>query len=84
MKFGQPMKIERLIELGFDNSEHNGGFLVVRCSQCNTMVVNGTPLHEKGCPNETSECNDCGCPIPHNDVFCTNCVSDPDADFDVL
>ena len=24
----------------------------VRCSQCQAMVINGVPVHERGCPNE--------------------------------
>ena len=25
----------------------------VRCSQCEALVVNGYPSHERGCPNES-------------------------------
>jgi hypothetical protein len=84
MKLGLAMHVEQLIDLGFDKSKHDGAFITVQCSQCVAMVVNGTPLHEKGCPNTKSECTDCGCSIPHNDVYCFDCVSDPNMDFDVL
>lgn len=23
----------------------------IRCSQCQALVINGTPCHERGCPN---------------------------------
>jgi len=39
---------------GFDNSSYDRESKAyrVRCSQCHSMVVNGTAIHERGCPNE--------------------------------
>lgn len=43
--------LEGAIALGFDLSERNGRYIRVRCSQCDSAVINGTPAHEHGCPN---------------------------------
>lgn len=45
------MTIEQLEELGFDRSAKDGRYLKVRCSQCEALVIMGTPCHETGCPN---------------------------------
>jgi hypothetical protein len=38
--------------LGFDKSYHLGrGVWKISCSQCEALVINGTPTHETGCPN---------------------------------
>lgn len=39
---------------GFDKSEKVRGETRwrVRCSQCRACTINGTPCHERGCPNE--------------------------------
>ena len=45
--------VARLRASGFDLSE-NVPFTKshrVRCSQCEALVVNGTPCHEDSCPN---------------------------------
>ena len=38
---------------GFDRSNYNRetGHWRVRCSQCQALVINGVPCHERGCPN---------------------------------
>jgi hypothetical protein len=46
---------ERLCALhdqGYDLSEYeeDSGFLI-RCSQCEALVINGIATHERGCPN---------------------------------
>jgi hypothetical protein len=50
------MTLEQCLEAGFDNtrreeSDDNGTYLAVRCSQCEAAVINGVPCHERGCPN---------------------------------
>ncbi len=46
------MTLEQLIELGFDRSyKRDDDTIKCRCSQCEAMVINGTPIHETGCPN---------------------------------
>lgn len=45
----------------------------IRCSQCASLVVNGIPLHERGCPNDTHECNGCNERIPANQRYCNSC-----------
>lgn len=44
----------RLRAAGFDLStyDRSDGYYRVRCSQCQACVVNGVPIHERGCPNE--------------------------------
>ena len=44
----------RLRAAGFDLSayDRSSGYYSVRCSQCQSCVVNGVPIHERGCPNE--------------------------------
>lgn len=48
-----PSKGEQLRRWGFDLSEYNrsDGTWTVRCSQCEALVVQGQPTHERGCPN---------------------------------
>jgi hypothetical protein len=47
---------------GFDRS-HAVPFqrgAVVQCSQCEALSINGTPCHERGCPNIVPVCRECG------------------------
>lgn len=39
---------------GFDLSyyDRKTGYHNVRCSQCESLVINGIACHETGCPNE--------------------------------
>jgi hypothetical protein len=50
-------KGERLRNLGFDLSTYDrmSRSYRVRCSQCEALVINGVPCHERGCPNERKE-----------------------------
>jgi hypothetical protein len=36
---------------GFDKASEDGEYVHIGCSQCDALVVNGTPVHELGCPN---------------------------------
>jgi len=47
--------LEGLLSLGFDKSTYSEVTKTwhVQCSQCDSMVVNGVPCHEHGCPNKT-------------------------------
>jgi hypothetical protein len=27
---------------------------IPRCSQCEALIINGTPCHEQGCPNDAA------------------------------
>lgn len=38
--------------LGFDETRRSGQGYRVQCSQCQAMVINGVPTHERGCPNQ--------------------------------
>lgn len=67
------MNIRTLKALGFDQSKRSGRYLSVRCSQCMPAVVNGHPLHEKGCPNEQRECKGCFAMVSTNQRYCTDC-----------
>jgi len=46
-------RLQRLRDAGFDLSRHIPFKKEwrVRCSQCEALVINGTPCHENGCPN---------------------------------
>lgn len=49
------MTLDDLHRAGFDQSAKIFGLsnrLAVKCSQCQSVVVNGVPIHEEGCPNE--------------------------------
>ena len=45
---------QHLKEQGFDDSTYDCGDRTyrVRCSQCEALVINGVPTHERGCPNQ--------------------------------
>lgn len=42
---------------GFDESEYDRAAqcLRVRCSQCQALVIQGLPCHERGCPNACTD-----------------------------
>jgi len=48
------LSTKALKKLGFDKTtyDRSTGCYDVRCSQCEALVLNGTPCHERGCPNE--------------------------------
>lgn len=47
---------------------------VVRCSQCEALCINGTPCHERRCPNVPRECRECGDMVPRGEDC--SCVKD--------
>ena len=61
--------------LGFDRAEHVPFTRTwrVRCSRCSACTVNDTPIHERGCPNDTRGCSGCGARVPSNVKFCKDC-----------
>jgi len=69
------MNLRTLKTLGFDDSRRSGkGLYAVRCSQCASCVVNGHPIHERGCPNDMHECHGCNEIIPARQRYCENCA----------
>jgi hypothetical protein len=69
--------IESLHSLGFDNTSLVFGrpkMFAVSCSQCESLVINGTPTHERGCPNTMHECNGCNEMIPYSHKYCADCA----------
>lgn len=70
------LTITDLLELGFDRSTTavEGTVLIAECSQCSVVCINGVPCHERGCPNQTSECAECGCVVPHGTRLCVACA----------
>lgn len=40
---------------------------IVQCSQCEALVINGHPSHERGCPNKPRECRECGALVPRGE-----------------
>lgn len=53
-------KLQRLRDRGFDLTEHEPftRYYRVRCSQCDALVINGTPCHEDGCLNRPRDTDD--------------------------
>ncbi len=48
-KLAQKLREQR----GFDRSYvADDGYVKVRCSQCEALVINNTACHEGGCPND--------------------------------
>lgn len=70
------MTLENLFALGFDRSSETFGrpnLLSVACSKCQSLVINGTPTHEHGCPNQTHECKGCNNLVPRKGAYCPDC-----------
>lgn len=69
------MTLSQLQARGFDRSKYNHftQAMRVRCSRCEAMVVNGVPIHERGCPNATHECKGCSEIIPARQKYCEDC-----------
>jgi len=75
------MVLGDVLDLGFDRSDSDGTHVSVKCSQCAALVINGTPCHERGCPNRTKECAECETRIPHYRHLCDGCANpEPDED----
>ena len=62
--------------LQFDRARHIPGTRQYRiqCSSCAALVVNGHPIHERGCPQDTRECSGCNARIPANHRYCEDCA----------
>ena len=67
------------------NADGTFGFLVKRyhCDSCAMVRVNGTPVHEIGCPDAWQdyerECRECGCafvPEDRHQAVCGDCNHD--------
>lgn len=69
------MNLAELRSLGFVESEHIPFTRQyrVRCNSCESCVVNGYPIHERGCPNDTRECAGCFNRVPANQKYCEDC-----------
>ena len=69
------LEILQLKRMGFDKSHRTerGGGITLKCSQCEAMCVNGTPLHEAGCPHDRHECAGCNEIITANQKYCRDC-----------
>lgn len=71
--------LAQLILQGFNDSRRLPGTVQyhVRCSECTPSVVNGTPIHERGCRNEKVECKGCNTLIAaltaRVSPYCENC-----------
>ena len=46
----------------------------ISCDQCAAMVINNTPCHEAGCPNEMHECKGCYSLVPRGVKYCEECM----------
>jgi len=56
----RPSRVASLRAQGFDLSEAVPfeARWRVRCSGCEALVINGTPTHERGCPNTPRDSED--------------------------
>ena len=68
------MDIGKLRRMGFDLAHRDAdGYDIVQCSQCDAVIINGTPCHETGCPNITQECRGCNNMTPRGVKYCEDC-----------
>jgi len=67
--------LEKLVARGFDESSPIEGTASyrVKCSSCDSLVINGTPCHETGCSNATHECRGCNTLLPARQRYCEDC-----------
>jgi hypothetical protein len=66
--------LQRLRDRGFDQTTRNGKYLRPKCSQCETLVINGVACHEAGCPNATRTCKGCNAPVRASGPgYCEDC-----------
>jgi hypothetical protein len=55
MRKGKSLRARGFDLTKWDRSEHR---YRIRCSQCEALVINGVPCHERGCPNEKKEADE--------------------------
>lgn len=67
------MRLKDLEARGFDRSRRSGKYLHVGCSQCEALVISGTPCHEQGCPHAVAECHGCSAIVPARVRYCEDC-----------
>jgi len=69
------MTLGDLLARGFDASRKTDGgrALVVRCSTCDALVIQGHPTHETGCPHASHECRGCDARVPMRVRYCDDC-----------
>lgn len=67
-------KLGECLSLGFDASCVNGKLIQVACSQCEALVINGFPIHERGCGNTMHDCAGCDTYIPVSQKYCEDCL----------
>lgn len=60
---------------GFDETKRaSTGRYIVKCSACAVSAINGVHTHEGGCPNMKRRCRGCDNIIPHNQIYCKDCL----------
>lgn len=71
----KPNRLQQLRVLGFDLSTTVPFTSQVRprCSRCEVKVINNTPCHETGCPNQTFECRGCNARVKRRNSYCADC-----------
>lgn len=69
------MSLAYLRALGFAGSSHIPFTKQyrVRCDNCEALVINGVPCHERGCPDAMHECDGCNALIPERQRYCEDC-----------
>lgn len=71
------MTLDDILARGFDRSEldEDDNTISVKCSYCDALVINGVPCHERGCENQTHECEECCTQIPASQRICEDCAN---------
>lgn len=76
--------LQRVQAEGFDRSRLDGlgdrTYVTVACSECEALVINGTPTHERGCRNTPVACRECG--FKHADRQSAAECCQPEAEWD--
>ena len=71
-------QVAGLLARGFDLTTVTRGdgsvYIRPRCSQCETLVLNGQACHELGCPNQRHECDECETLIGRRERLCEDCA----------
>lgn len=67
------LRLQMVLRLNFDLSKIMGRNVVLGCSCCSPIAINGMPTHERGCSNALRECKGCNAMIPTCMEYCDDC-----------
>jgi len=68
------LQLDELHARGFDRSRAAGNLaIIVSCSGCQALVINGIATHESGCVRAMHQCRGCNELIPAREIYCCTC-----------